>query len=92
MDDQSDLQGVAERLVWFKSPADALLDKQLFLTHVMTFGTETDLVVARKYFTEADFRDALDHPLPGIFDVRSWNYWHIIFSITPVPPLPRGFE
>ena len=92
MDDKADLLAVAKRMVWFKSPADAIADQKLFLTHVMTFGTDKDIVVARKYFTDDDFRDALVHPLPGIFDARSWNYWNIMFYIEPVPPLPRRFE
>ncbi len=26
---------------------------------------------------------------PGVFDRRSWSYWHARFGIAPVPPLPR---
>jgi len=86
-----DLLAVAERMVWFKSPQDAIADHRLFLTHVMTFGNDKDIVVAKKYFSDDDFRDALVHPLPGIFDVRSWNYWHIVLHIDPAPPLPSRF-
>ena len=92
MSTNQDLLAVAKRMVWFKSPIEAIADKKLFLTHVMTYGADTDIVVARKYFTDADFREALEHPLAGIFDARSWNYWHVIFDIAPVPPLPRRFD
>ena len=34
------------------------------------------------------FRQALWAPPAGVFDARSWNYWHLVFDITPVPPLP----
>ncbi len=38
-----DLRRVAKRVVWFKEPDDALKDVKLFLTHVMTYGTLSDI-------------------------------------------------
>lgn len=37
------LLAVAERVVWFKPPAEALADPVHFLAHVMTYGTVEDL-------------------------------------------------
>jgi hypothetical protein len=38
-----------------------------------------------------DFREALDHAPPGVFDARSWAYWNLKYGRAPVPPLPvRG--
>jgi hypothetical protein len=34
---------VAQRVVWFKEPVDALADPVHFLAHVMTYGTVEDL-------------------------------------------------
>jgi hypothetical protein len=34
-----DLRKVAKKVVWFKAPDDALRDLQLFLAHVVTYGT-----------------------------------------------------
>lgn len=36
------LLAVAERVVWFKPPAEALADPVHFLAHVMTYGTVED--------------------------------------------------
>ena len=33
-----DLLRVAKRVIWFKTPQDALQDTKLFLAHVMTYG------------------------------------------------------
>jgi hypothetical protein len=35
------------------------------------------------------FRKVLENPPPGVFDKRSWNYWHLVFGLTSVPPLPE---
>lgn len=84
-----DLRQLARRLFWWKSPEEALAYPVRFLAQVMTFGTWEDLRVARRYWTEADFRAVLAAPPPGVFDPRSWTYWHRVFGIEPVPPLPR---
>ena len=84
----SDLLRVAKRMVWFKPPAETLRDPVLFLNHVMTWGTVHDIRVARSCFDEADFRAALRQAHPGIFDARSWSYWHLMLGMDPAPPLP----
>ena len=38
---------------------------------------------------DEDFRDALENAPPGVMDVRSWHYWHVVLGITPVPPFPK---
>lgn len=84
----ADLLRVARRMVWFKSPAETLADPLLFLSHVMTCGTVGDLRVVRAHFTDDQLRQALRAGLPGIFDARSWAYWHAVLGVDPVPPLP----
>lgn len=83
-----DLEKVAKRVVWFKTPADTLKDVKLFLAHLMTYGTLSDIGTALKYFSEDDFKAALDDPPPGVFDRRSWVYWNVRYRRAPVPPLP----
>jgi hypothetical protein len=83
-----ELLAVAERVVWFKPPAEALADPIHFLAHVMTYGTIEDLRALAGVVTPDDFREALDNAPPGIFDARSWAYWHLKLGRTPVPPLP----
>jgi hypothetical protein len=45
--------------------------------------------VIRRYVTDQDFREALDHAPPGIIDARSWAYWHSKLGRFPPPPLPK---
>jgi hypothetical protein len=82
-------RAVARRVVWFKPPEEALADPFHFLAHVMTYGTPEDLCALRDVATSDDYREALDHAPPGIFDARSWAYWHLVLTgRSPAPPLP----
>ena len=47
-----------------------------------------DLRVVRAHFTDDQLRQALRAGLPGVFDARSWAYWHAVLGVDPVPPLP----
>ena len=47
---RSDLQIVAKRVVWFKTPDAALRDVKLFLAHVMTYGTLNDITTTLHIF------------------------------------------
>jgi hypothetical protein len=83
-----ELLAVAERVVWFKPPSEALTDSWHFLAHVMTYGTVEDLRALDVVIGPSDFRDALDHAPPGIFDARSWAYWNLKCGRASAPPLP----
>lgn len=43
--------------------------------------------MTKRHFPESAFREVLAHPPAGVFDPRSWNYWHVAFGINPVPDL-----
>lgn len=82
-----ELLTVAKRVVWFKAPDDALRDVKLFLAHVTTYGTLSDITTTLRYFSEDDFEAVLDDPPPGIFDRRSWTYGNVRYRHDPVPLL-----
>lgn len=89
MTNRAELEAVARRVVWFYEPEAALLDTTLFLAHVMTYGTIEDLITTKQFFTDDDFRRALEQAPAGVFDPRSWAYWNTMFDRLPVPPMPR---
>ena len=82
------LLAVAQRVVWFKEPADALADPVHFLAHVMTYGTVEDLRALQGIVGPGEFQEVLDQAPPGVFDARSWAYWNLKCGRVPVPPLP----
>jgi hypothetical protein len=85
----TDLETVASRLFWWKKPAEALADANRFLAQVMTYGTIEDLAVVHRYFPESAFREVLVHPPAGVFDPRSWSYWHVRFGLEAPRELPK---
>ncbi len=85
----ADLERAARRLVWWKPPREALAEPHRFLAQVMVYGTVEDVASARRQFPEAAFRKVLAHPPPGVFDPRSWAYWHVGFALEPPKDIPR---
>ena len=83
-----DLERVARRVVWFEEPAEALADPVRFLAYALTYGTIADLRVVRAHVSDDELRQALAAAPPGIFDPRSWSYWHLVLDLAPTPPLP----
>ena len=39
--------------------------------------------------SDDDLREALAQAPPGVFDARSWSYWHLMLDPSPAPPLPQ---
>jgi hypothetical protein len=79
------LAELARKYVWWieREPSTTLLVCQL-----MQLGTYEDVRSARHRLGDAVFRQALKDAPPGILDARSWNFWHLLFGVQPVPPLP----
>lgn len=89
MNHSPDLVAVAERVVWFESAEETLRDSRRFLAYLMTYGTLEEILVAKKYYSHAEFEAVLDNPPAGVFDPQSWNYWNLAYGRSPVPPLPK---
>ena len=79
---------VAAKVFWWGTPEDALRDWYRFAAQVMTFGDWDDVQATRRFLGEGALRSALENAPPGVFDNKSWNYWHVFFRIAPIPPLP----
>jgi hypothetical protein len=79
---------LAGRLIWWKTPAEALRHRERLLAQVMKLGTWEDIIEARSLWGDEAFRHALQNAPPGVLDARSWSYWHHVLGMGPVPPLP----
>src|SRR5260370_10223932 len=85
-----ELLAVAKRIFWFATPEEALEFSKRFLTYAMTYASDEDIEILRKYFNHDDFRAALDDPAPRIFDRSSWPKCDERYNRTPAPPLPSS--
>jgi hypothetical protein len=81
-------QEIATRLVWFEPAGEALADPVRFMAYAFARATYDDMKVLRRFVTEDEVREALDHAPPGIIDARSWAYWNALMGRYPAPPAP----
>jgi hypothetical protein len=86
------LTEIAERLFWWRPPKDALEDQARFVAQVMALGTDRDVKCVEAQLGSEVFDRILDHPPPGLFSPRRWNYWHVRQHRNPVPSLPQRFS
>lgn len=83
-----EMMALAQRIIWFADPAQALQQPTHLAAYVMTYGTHEDMKILRQHLSDDDLRDVLDHAPPGIFDGRSWAYWNLKLGRYPAPQLP----
>lgn len=81
-----ELEAIARRVVWFEPPEEALADPVRFLAYAAGYASFEDMAVIRRYFTDDEFRAALDNAPPGIVPARAWSYWNVMLGRYPVPP------
>jgi hypothetical protein len=85
---KAELLSVAANVFWWGTPEKALENTPRFLAQVMTFGDWRDVQTTMKLLGKDAFQKVLENPPTGVFDIKSWNYWHLFFHKQPVPPLP----
>ncbi len=82
-------KGLAESLVWFEPPAEALANPVRFMAYAFARATHEQMKILRTYVSLDDLREALDKAPAGIIDPRSWAYWNGRMGRIPPPPLPK---
>ena len=76
-----ELKQIAQRVNWFEPPEKVVSDVGRFLVYCMQYCLDTDIPVMRRYFTDQQFRHALNNRLPGILDDRSAAYWNLVLPV-----------
>lgn len=83
------LAAIARRVCWWEPAAVTLGNTPLFLCRVMVLGTWDDICLVLDQYGRQAFCEALRCAPPGLFDNRSWHYWHHRLRMLPVPGLPE---
>jgi hypothetical protein len=75
-----------QRLFWWKneSPPSPLR----VAAQVMVYGSLDDFQRVRKLHGNQIFSEVLDNPPRGVFDAKSWVFWHKKLNRQTIPPLP----
>jgi hypothetical protein len=76
------LEAIAERVVWWKPPAQALADQRYFLAHVMTSGTFDEVRCVRGHFPPEAFRAAGRQPVSHVARAAHRTLSHLALSFT----------
>jgi hypothetical protein len=84
-----ELAAIASRVCWWEPVAVTLENTSLLLCRIMARGTWEDICIALDHYGRDAFRKALQNAPPGLFDPRSWHYWHHRLKLLPVPSLPQ---
>lgn len=79
---------LARKYVWWQPPEHTLADRPLFLAQMMNLGTADDLRWLLSRVSTSELREVLRDPPIGIFNARSWNFWHVRLGLTPPASLP----
>ena len=79
---------VASNIIWFEPPEKALADPIRSTAYAATYAFPEDMRYIRRFVSDDDFREALDHAPAGIIDRRSWAYWNSKLGRYPPPPQP----
>ena len=82
-------EALARKYVWWQPPERTLADRRLFLAQVMTLGGMDDVRWLLSRVSEDSLRAVLRDPPPGVFNARSWRYWHLRLGCDPAPELPE---
>ncbi len=79
---------IATRVFWWGNPEEWLDDGIRFAAQVMTFGDWDDTVAVWRILGDEFLQQVLHSAPPGVFDLKSWTYWHRHYRLS-VPPLPQ---
>ena len=77
---QEEIKQIARRVNWFEPPERLIDDVDRFLVYFMQYCLDTDIPPMRKFFSDDQFRRALNNRPPGIMDERSVSFWHLILD------------
>lgn len=89
---RGELETLARRYVWWQTATETMASPEVLLRQILKIGTAQDYVVARAYWGEPAFRQALTAAPPGAIDERSREFWHRQYGLPPQPPQRRSFS
>lgn len=76
------------RHIWWADHTDI---PERLIARIMVMGTWEDILACAQRYGQEGFAKVLDNPPRGLFDAKSWNFWHKKMGRIPVPPLPKQF-
>jgi hypothetical protein len=85
------LKRLAGKYIWWKPPDEAVAMPARVVAQVMNIGDYDVVQALARQVGDQYLRDVLNHAEIGLFNERSWTYWHYRLGLAApgrVPPLP----
>ena len=85
------LKRMAQRYIWWQSPAASVGDPHRVIAQVMDIGTIEDIQALAGAVGRNTLTGVLKQARPGWFRPRSWAFWHTTLGRTTagrIPPIP----
>ena len=82
-----ELRTAAMNCVWWKTPADAILDVADITARILTYGGNGDIEALLEQLDQDALREALDNAPPNVFNGPSWAFWNLKAGRDEPPPL-----
>jgi hypothetical protein len=85
------LARLAAKYIWWKTPDEALRIPERVIAQVMNIGDYDDVQEMVQALGDETLSDVLRSAEAGMFNERSWTYWHYRLGLAApgqVPPLP----
>lgn len=79
---------LARKYVWWQPPRQTLAAPSLLAAQIMTLGVLEDVQWLLRRVSRDAIRAFLRDPPIGIFNERSWQFWHLQLGVEPIPVLP----
>jgi hypothetical protein len=86
------LVDLAAKYLWWLTPAEAAAMPARVVAQVMHLGDYADVQRLAEAVGDDYLKAVLVHAAAGLFDERSWAYWHYRLGLAEpehVPPLPQ---
>ncbi len=85
----TELKEAALRCLWFEPAERSIKNTARLTAHILTYGNIEDVNALRTQLSDDDLAEALDKAPSGIYDARSWAYWHLVTGRRTPPPMPQ---
>ena len=90
---KKDIKRLKKYLWWYdittNNDVKGIPEKKI-ITSLLNYGTYDDLKVLLNYFPKAALREAVRHPLPGVWDKKSLRFWSVFWNQKSIMPSFRS--
>jgi hypothetical protein len=86
-----EIERLASKYIWWKPVSESVKTPEQVAAQVMNLGDYEDICRLSEAVGEDYLRCVVKNAEAGMFDTRSWHYWHYRLGLAEpdkVPPLP----